>query len=516
MCIRDQHYMAEMPAKLERMMEMVLNGDYFTISRPRQYGKTTFIHLLQQQLQKNKDVLVLDLSFEGISSQTYENHQRFTRVFLDQVQRCLAFLKETGLKKLVEEKKDSIHDFEALDAFIAQLIMDSSRKVVMIIDEVDKAGNHQLFLDFLGMLRNKYLETKKGKDHTFYSVILSGVHDIKTLKTKIRPEKEKIYNSPWNIAIDMDIDISLFPEEISSMLEQYVADQGLAMDIPYISEQLFYFTSGYPWLVSSLCKIIADKKVKKENKNEWIPADIEEAVRILLMEKNTNFDTLIKNLENDPELYEFVYKILMDGGEFSYNPHNPVIHAGTLYGILKKDKERTWIHNRIYEQLIYDYMSSKLETSGGLRSHLVSSSYIETDGTLMIEKVILKFQEFMKTEYGKKDEQFLERNGRLLFLAFIRPIINGKGFDFKEVQTSEERRLDVVITFQNQKYILELKIWCGQSYHQDGLNQLQDYLDAQDQTRGYLLIFDLRKESGRTGESETINTGNKEIFAAWV
>ena len=32
-----------------------------------------------------------------------------------------------------------------------------------------------------------------------------------------------------------------------------------------------------------------------------------------------------------------------------------------------------------------------------------------------------------------------KRNGRLLFLAFIKPIINGIGFDFKEVQISENK-----------------------------------------------------------------------------
>ena len=115
-----------------------------------------------------------------------------------------------------------------------------------------------------------------------------------------------------------------------------------------------------------------------------------------------------------------------------------------------------------------------------------------------------------------KDKAFLERNGRLLFLAFLRPIINGKGFDFKEVQISEEKRLDVVITIQDKKYIIELKIWRGESYHQTGIGQLCDYLDRQNQTTGYLLIYDLRKESGRVGECERIEIKGKEIFTAWV
>ncbi|MCP4218178.1 MAG: AAA family ATPase, partial [bacterium] len=206
----------------------------------------------------------------------------------------------------------------------------------------------------------------------------------------------------------------------------------------------------------------------------------------------------------------------MNGIIFSYNRRNTVIHLGTLYGILKEEDRKTRIHNRLYEQLIYDYMSSKMETTGGTVFKGTGSSYIVKDGSLDIEKMIRKFQEFMKEQYNKRDADFIERNGRLLFLAFIKPIINGKGFDFKEVQISEEKRLDVVITYGNKKYIVELKIWHGDVYHGEGIKQLCDYLERQNQTVGYLVIYDLRKEMGKIGKCETLKIGKKEIFAAWV
>lgn len=53
----------------------------------------------------------------------------------------------------------------------------------------------------------------------------------------------------------------------------------------------------------------------------------------------------------------------------------------------------------------------------------------------------------MRAQYAKKDRDFLERHARLVFLAFLRSIINGAGYDFKEAQISEERRLDVILTF---------------------------------------------------------------------
>jgi hypothetical protein len=41
-------------------------------------------------------------------------------------------------------------------------------------------------------------------------------------------------------------------------------------------------------------------------------------------------------------------------------------------------------------------------------------------------------------------------------------------------------------------------------------------IDRQDERRGYLLIYDLRKESGRTGEWKKIETKGKIIFTAWI
>lgn len=62
-----------------------------------------------------------------------------------------------------------------------------------------------------------------------------------------------------------------------------------------------------------------------------------------------------------------------------------------------------------------------------------SISYVKTDaiGSLDIKKILIKFQEFMKHEYSEKRNAFMENDGRLIFLAFLSPIINGTGFAFK-------------------------------------------------------------------------------------
>ncbi|MCP4152355.1 MAG: AAA family ATPase [bacterium] len=516
-CIPHRHFMANVSEKIDRIIDMIAEGNYFNINRPRQYGKTTVIYLLEQKLKKNKDYLVIDISLEAIDTPTYEKHERFIPAFLELLMERLEFLREDQTAALIKKNKN-ISDFKSLSSFIAKMVTKTGRKIVLIIDEVDKSTNNQLFLDFLGMLRAKYLRQIEGKDYSFHSVILAGVHDIKTLKSKIRPEDNKVFNSPWNIAVDFNINLKLSPAEIASMLEEYQKERNVKIDIPFFSEKIFYYTSGYPFLVSYLCKIMDEEILPGSPGKEWQPDALLRALQIALTADNTNFNSLTKNLENNRQLYDFVFDIIMNGIEFSYNIDNPIIRFGTVYGILKEHNGKTKIHNRLYEQRIYNYMASKAETTmkGRITTKGAGSSYINKNDTLDIERVIKKFQQFIKEQYSKKDIDFLERNGRLLFLAFIKPIINGRGFDFKEVQISEEKRLDIVITFGNKKHIIELKIWYGSAYHQEGIKQLYDYLERQNQTVGYLVIFDLRKKTGRAGDWEKIEIEDKKIFTAWV
>jgi hypothetical protein len=514
-CVPEKHYMVDISDKTAKIFDMIERGDYFVINRPRQYGKTTTIYMLNRKLKTTDEYFPIKISFEGIGDDGFKNAAVFIEEFFLLLKEVFTTSGNEDLVKFLDSAPPP-NRFNKLDLWISELVKKAGKKIVLMIDEVDKSSNSQLFLDFLGMLRNKYLKRNEEDVLTFHSVILVGVHDVKSLKIKIRPEAETKFNSPWNIAVDFEVDLSFSAVEIRSMLEDYTKEQQVSIDIPFFAEKLFYFTSGYPFLVSLLCKTIHEKILPTGGKKEWRVEDLEQAVQITLKKDNTNFESLIKNLENNPDLYEFVFNLIMNGTEFLFNRHNPVIHLGALYGILLDEKGKARVHNRVYEQIIYNYMTSKLETSGHVTFDHFTAPYLDETGGLDVKKVFLKFREFMKEHYGEKDRDFVERNGRLLFLAFVRPIINGRGFDFKEVQVSEEKRLDVVITFDNKKYIIELKIWRGEAYHLEGIRQLCRYLEMQNQISGYLLIYDLRKESGQIGKTEVIETEGKKIFAAWV
>jgi len=142
--------------------------------------------------------------------------------------------------------------------------------------------------------------------------------------------------------------------------------------------------------------------------------------------------------------------------------------------------------------------------------------FLRPDHTLDWERILLKFQEFLRQEYNPRDTPFLERNGCLIFLALLKPILNGRGYEFKEPQISEEKRLDVAVTFGTQKAIIELKIWRGPEAHQKGLRQLHDYLARCGQRQGYLIIFDFTQHRRAAAKQERLQVDDASIFIVWV
>jgi Predicted AAA-ATPase len=510
-CLPARHYMADVSAKMKEVISMIEKEKYFIINRPRQYGKTTALFTLAETLRQREDYIVFKTSFEGVGNDDFTSEERFTKAFLHLLAKeALKFAPDVSA--WLTEISKRVNNITSLSDYIPELVVKLNKKVVILIDEVDKSSNNQLFVSFLAMLRNLYLS--RHENPTFHSVVLAGVHDVKSLKIKLRPDEEAKLNSPWNIATDFKVDMNLYPKEIIPMLEDYMSETGVKMNPKKIAEHLFYYTSGYPFLVSKLCKTIEEDYVSKRKSKKWTLADIDQAAYDLVRESNANFDSLVKNLEDNKPLFNLVYGIAVDNVKFPYSPHEPIANLGVLYGIFA-NREGLVIHNLIYSQVIINYMTLKLQRETTFENAMLAGTdYRKSDKTLNMELVLTKYQAFMREQYSKKDRDFLERNGRLVFLAFMKPILNGSGHDFKEVQISEERRLDVVLTYFNQKYVAELKIWRGPEAHEKGLIQLADYLDKQNLTEGYLVIFD--HSVTKSWQMDRAEVKGKSIFMVWV
>ncbi|MDE7479157.1 MAG: AAA-like domain-containing protein, partial [Lachnospiraceae bacterium] len=332
--------------------DYIEQGAYFTINRARQFGKTTLLSALARRLVDS--YLVIRLSFEGIDDDNFSDNMSFVNMFIKNVAKRLRQI--NARQELIDEwiaddftVKDKA--FDVLGDKITRLCSRAQKGVILLVDEVDKSSDNQIFLNFLGLLRNKYLDMQEGLDISFQSVILAGVYDIKNLKLKLRSEEARRYNSPWNIAVDFDVDMSFSVDEITKMLKQYSADKGMNMNTQAVSEKIRFYTNGYPFLVSWICKWIDERGGR-----QWTVQNVENAEKELLNNDNTLFDDIIKNIENNKELKQIITEVLFEGKKLLYAKSYPAINLGIMFGILAEREKTVCISNIVFETYLYNHI----------------------------------------------------------------------------------------------------------------------------------------------------------------
>lgn len=456
-CRPTLHYMVNIENRLAEIKEMVDRGDYFTINRARQYGKTTTLKALRYYLRE--EYVVVSLDFQGLSHQDFETENCFVKALAREIKR-----KPLLQNELPHETVDVLGRFacgmqgmglaELFECFNGWC-QESAKPIVFMIDEADSATNNQVFLDFLAQLKRVYLE--RDEIPAFQSVILAGVYDVKNLKQKLRPNDRQRVNSPWNIAADFLVDMSFSAADIAGMLGEYEADFCTGMDVEEMAGLIYEYTSGYPFLVSRICKLM---------------------------------DERVAGQEDYPELGTILYQILFTGKTVPYSPLNKSIETAEMFGFIKNVGKNVVIASRVFEMVLYDYFLSKeLLANQVYDAGLVEKNRFITGGRLNMRLVLERFVVHFNDLYKDQDGHFLEEAGRRYFLLYLKPIINGTGNYYIEAETRNRERTDVVVDYRGEQFVIEMKIWRGNAYHTRGEKQLTDYLDYYHLKKGYMVSF---------------------------
>lgn len=498
-CFPDIHYMVDITERLRVIEAMVRQGNYFTINRGRQYGKTTTLVALADLL--SYDYQVISLDFQLLSRADYANEASFVRAFSREILVAAANLEiPNGDKKKLElytENKLQGDGLPELFALLSDWCRQSAKPVILMVDEVDEASNNEVFLDFLSQLRGYYIHRRVRP--TFQSVILTGVYDIKNLKRKFVSESEHQINSPWNIAVNFSMNMDFSSTEIAAMLQEYENDYHTEMDISGISELVYDYTSGYPVLVSSICKMIDEQLAGTDRfpskSDAWTTAGVNEAVRQLMRQPLPLFDSMIKQILHYPELKEMLMRILFEGDKLTFNQYNSALNLGMMFGYIKNTDNQVAVANRIFEMQLYNYFLSEEDMSSlTFREAQNNKNQFLKNGRLDMDLLIRKFVTHFCDVYSDNDQKFIEKYGRKLFLLYLKPVINGTGNYYVESQTRDSKRTDIIVDYRGEQFVIETKLWYGNKYQEDGERQLCGYLDRLHLQKGYLVTFSFKKD----------------------
>jgi hypothetical protein len=251
-------------------------------------------------------------------------------------------------------------------------------------------------------------------------------------------------------------------------------------------------------------------------KEAWTDTGFEEALKLLLAENNSLFQTLTKNLELLPDLKAALRSILMEGTRLTWNGQQDAIVQMYMYGLIRNDHNTVRVANRIFETLLYNLFLSdeELKSNVFFREGDQSKNIFVENGRLNMRLILEHFIDTYHQVYGSLEEKFREKDGRELFLLYLKPIINGTGNYYIEAQTRDQKRTDVIVDYLGQQYIVELKIWRGDRYNAEGEKQISEYLEYFGLTTGYMLSFNFNKK--KEPKMRRVEIGVKTVFEGTV
>ena len=348
--------MVDVSKKAMQIEKLIERRKYIVINRPPQYGKTALLIRLQELLQDR--YYVISLNFKRTHETVFSSEQSFLNNIVEQF---AARMKSIGCPKVLTDAWTNLQffgdnwrtqPFPCFQQLIDRLCALSDRGIVLIIDDIDHNLSNDIILNFLAVLRESYFARQAGLEASFQSVILASVTDIKNLKSRLYPEEHWL-NSPWNIAVDFNVDMSFSTEEIAMMLQEFEADHRVCMDVMEIASLLHEYTSGYPFFVSRICyyidALISGSSGFETGSQTWTKDGCLAAVKVILEEDNSLFDSMFKCLADHPDLNHLLRSMLFEGKTYAFNPDDAVYTLGRMYGFLKSpssklcSRQTSWI-----------------------------------------------------------------------------------------------------------------------------------------------------------------------------
>jgi type II secretory pathway predicted ATPase ExeA len=490
----EEHYF--LPHRLEQseVQDLIDRKQYFVLHAPRQSGKTTAIQELVNTINTGGAYKALYVNIENAQA-ARENIKEALITIIERLK--FAIIESFGNEEKTIEYLDAlISDRERatlnmLELGLARWAKNSSKPVVLFIDEIDSLIGDSL-LSVLRQIRSGYNARSNGFPQ---SICLVGLRDVRDYRVWSKEAGVYIATaSPFNIKARSFLLPNFSLEEVKNLYEQHTQETGQVFEKEAVMHA-FYLTQGQPWLVNALANE-AVSVVVKDRTQPITKEVIERAKETLIKRRDTHLDSLIDKLR-DPRVYPIIDAIIEGATEVENFETDNIQYISDL-GLIKQDCME--IANPIYREIIPRELT--IIISKGLAEKFVSRpGYIRQDGSLNMAALLEAFTEFYRENTAIWLEKFdyKESGPHLLLMAFLQRIINGGGTIQREYALGRGR-VDILVLWQKQRIVLELKVKHKEKTLLEGLEQTAKYMDVAGSTEGHLLIFD--RDTKKTWEEK--------------
>ncbi|MBK7201708.1 AAA-like domain-containing protein [Candidatus Amarolinea dominans] len=488
-----EHYIVPRRELLDMLTEQVSAGSYFTVFAPRQMGKTTLLRQLTERLQAQSNYLVVVLNFQDYAD--WETPDFLLDIGAEIGEKIIEYLaagahaQRGAVQEMVAQSR--FDRYGGLRAFLKRFHkLAPEIRLVLIIDEFDGTPPRAIS-PLLQTLRKLYLEAEPPR--SLHSAVLVGLRNIAALNLG--------QSSPFNIARQLNLP-GFSEDEVDALLAQYTAERGQAF-APGVSAEIYRQTAGHPFLVNRLADILTEQ-VALNRAQPISGADLEQALRRMTTESNYNFETIVRHANP----HKATVLRIMAGVDYEFNLNNPVVRELHEQGVIEARPDGACrIANPIYQVVLF---AAFRPIEAGIQGAAVANGYDfrphVVDGRLQMDVILSRFRAFVERRGRaafKISETPQEATGQYLLAAYLDLLVRQVGGEVFAEVPSGAGRLDVIVVFNGQRYVIETKLWRGPAAFDASVTQVQSYLRSEGQTTGYLVVFHARPAIyGRLPEGE--------------
>ncbi len=477
LCFPEKHYMVDPLKRLEDVEKLIAKEFYFTLHAPRQTGKTTYLYALARKLNHEGRYIALVASFE---------RGGYKRITVAKANNTLIhnihWASEKQLQEPYRPENPKNKKYLDLHDYLSIWAQKQEKPIVLLVDEID-ALMDDVLVSVLRQLRDGY---QARPSHFPSSIILVGLRDVRDYKAKIRADDESMGTaSPFNIKSDSLLLDNFSQEEVNTLLDQHTEATGQGFPAE-VKKEIFRLTGGQPWLTNAIANQVVSQILKDDTSREILPDMVAEAKKQLILRRDTHLDSLLDKLKE--KRVKRIVQAIINGERMFFDILDDDIAYVRDLGIVKNTDPLEFA-NPIYAEIIPRVMAYPIQVT--IPKEIQPPWFVKEDGNLDMEKLLREFQDYysLNSEAWLDRYEYKESAHHLLLMAFLQRVINAGGDIVREMAVGNGR-IDLVVTYNRQRFAMELKVKWDNRTVEEGKKQLHRYLDRLGLDKGYLVIFD--------------------------
>ncbi|WP_041638515.1 AAA-like domain-containing protein [Marinitoga piezophila] len=457
-------YYVERPDIMAESLNHIENWRYFTVSAPRQSGKTT---LLNDIVEKIKDkYITIFLSFEDYKNMKTE--EEFIETFYEEI------IEEAEKYNITLETKPQ--KIRMIKNIFEEIYKKTGKEVVLMIDEFEKLNNEEIMNTLLHVIRKIY---HKKEMYKLRSVILISVSYLSGVLEDNA--------SPFNIAEHMEVPY-FTKEQVYDLLSQHEKETGQLFD-EKVKELIWHNAAGQPGLTNGLAYDLVVKKAKGEKiiTEKHFEKTLYDYIKKYI---DKNMENIISKAHEEKEI---VMQILFEPESVEFDISDERIKFLYLHGVIDDCEGKCCVKVPLYYKKLYNHFKPKIN---GERKKILEyednlKKYIDKDGNLKLNELFKRYIEYIKSRgavmfKGRNYYEGVYQYNLDQFLSTYMGLLDGKVYPETQIGGG---RIDLMVMYKEKEYLIEVKANIIKYEYEIAKKQLVEYLKRSGLKEGWLVIY---------------------------